>query len=231
MIKGLIAEIGNNHFGSLKKAKEMIKAAHEYGADYVKLQAIDPEIVNGSMPREFYRHVALTYQEYLELKDYGDYIGTTVFFSCFGMFIVGRLHKISGSQYRTFEPVVLKVHNNEDTIISIPADVSDLETKSAAISKMSPMYVSQYLENDVDLSWIDKYSSILNKQVGYSDHTIGIETCTKAIRNNGARLIEKHFHLGSPIKWEGQLFRDSIHSCSPGELAKIKECLDAMPNL
>lgn len=209
----------------------MIKAAHEHGADYVKLQAIDPEVVNGSMPREFYRHVAFTYQEYLELKEYGEYIGTTVFFSCFGMFVSGKLHKISGSQYRSFEPVALKAHNNEDTIISIPADVQDLEMKKASISKMSPMFVSQYLENNVDLSWIDQYSESLKKQVGYSDHTIGIETCTKAIKNHGAQLIEKHFHLGVPIKWDGQLFRDSIHSCSPVELAKIKECLNAVSSL
>ena len=39
----LIAEIGNNHEGSFKRAKKLIDLAKQAGADAVKFQTINPE--------------------------------------------------------------------------------------------------------------------------------------------------------------------------------------------
>ena len=39
----LIAEIGNNHEGSIKLAKKLINLAKKNGADAVKFQYIEPE--------------------------------------------------------------------------------------------------------------------------------------------------------------------------------------------
>ena len=41
----IIAEIGNNHEGSFELAKKLIDLAYEAGANAVKFQTIDPELL------------------------------------------------------------------------------------------------------------------------------------------------------------------------------------------
>ena len=82
----LIAELGCNHFGSMAKAKEMIRVARESGADVVKLQAFEEAgdvAWWGSMPPNFYQEVALTLHQHLELIDYGKSIGAEIAYSVF----------------------------------------------------------------------------------------------------------------------------------------------------
>jgi len=225
MIYGIIAEIGNNHYGIMSRAKEMIKAAHESGADYIKLQAIDPETAKGSMTPDFYKKVALKEAEYYELRHYGESIGAKVFFSCFGRVVISEIMKISGSQFRTFSNKDLEVFNNDRTIISIPT-VTDAELlrKSEVVNKMNIMYVTEYLPkfNNVDFRQISRYMRALRKPIGYSDHSIGTGNCKVAIADYGCQLIEKHFHIGKPIIHGGIAFRDCIHSCGPKELVDLK---------
>jgi len=178
MIRGIIAEIGNNYFGSESKAREMIKAAHESGADYIKLQAINPSVVKGSMDKSFYEKVAFNKSVYESLFEYGKMIGAKVFFSSFGIEIhSGDFIKVSGSQFKTFSVNKLSGLNIDKTIISIP-NVSDdeIKEKKEFLSKMSVMFVSDYLPKDniVNLSPIPRYLKLLKKPIGYSDHSIGI---------------------------------------------------------
>ena len=50
----LIAEMSNNHLGSLDRAKQIIRAAREAGADAVKIQTYDPEALTiDSSARDF----------------------------------------------------------------------------------------------------------------------------------------------------------------------------------
>ena len=53
---------------------------------------------------------------------------------------------------------------------------------------------------------------------GYSDHTIGIETCLLAI-SRGAKIIEKHFTLDK----SDQTIRDHALSATPEEFRKLVE--------
>jgi len=64
---------------------------------------------------------------------------------------------------------------------------------------------------------------IFIKEVGYSDHTIGVSTCITAVRNFGAIAIEKHFTL--PWLKITSSFRDHIHSVVPEEFAEMVNLL------
>ena len=62
----LIAEIGNNHEGSFKRAKKLIDLAKQAGADAVKFQTINPEKFHHKDEKsfnEFSKNTEKTYRE------------------------------------------------------------------------------------------------------------------------------------------------------------------------
>jgi sialic acid synthase SpsE len=226
---GVIAEIGNCHGGSVEKAKEMIRVARECGAVAAKFQAIDPREVTGSMPLSFYEHVSLTFEEYAELRIYGEELHFPVFFSIFGekydyllrMFPTMPL-KVSGGQFRTWAPEDLARVNNSRTFCSIPElPLAGLVTKTPHVSNMRLFYVGEYLPQKPNLEPIAVYLDWFRKHIAYSDHNIGVDVCKMAIAQYGCNLIEKHFFLGEEIKWDGQVFRDCIHSANPKQLEDL----------
>jgi sialic acid synthase SpsE len=228
---GIIAECGNNHLGNLKKAKEMINAAKESGVAAVKFQIIDPETAahHGSMPLSFYKACALDDFEYMELFHYGIDVGILVFFSIFGRNLPQELnsfivpYKISGGQFLSWEPNSLAYWNSPMTVLSIPkVENAFLEERKDCISKMQLLYVSPYLEKP---NWgtLIRFRNFFgpDREIGLSDHSVGIEECVTAIRDYDCKLIEKHFSLGEDIVWEGKLFRDSVHSCNPKQMETL----------
>lgn len=94
----VIAEIGHNHQGSLDKAKQLFRAAHECGVNAVKLQKRDnrslftPDLYNmsydnenGFGPTYGLHREALEFgrDEYLELQKYAKELGLTFFATAF----------------------------------------------------------------------------------------------------------------------------------------------------
>jgi sialic acid synthase len=90
----VIAEIGSNHQGEVEKAKKLFHAAHECGANAVKLQKrdnrslytralydapYDNENSFGSTYGEHREALEFGWDEYVELKRYADEIGLTMF--------------------------------------------------------------------------------------------------------------------------------------------------------
>ena len=72
----IIAEIGINHNGDLDLALEMIKAAHEAGANCVKFQKRNPDKCvpedQKNIPRIF-KGKEMTYLEYKKQIEFGEY--------------------------------------------------------------------------------------------------------------------------------------------------------------
>src|SRR5579862_431048 len=78
----LIAEIGVNHEGSLDKAKELVRLAHEAGADAVKLQSYTPARYASASDRERLARVtrfALSEADHLELFELARELGANLF--------------------------------------------------------------------------------------------------------------------------------------------------------
>lgn len=87
----IIAEAGVNHNGSMDMAKQMVKAAKEAGADYIKFQTFVPEkLVSRYAPKADYqkkstgteenqlqmlKKLALTKQDFISLKQYCTELG------------------------------------------------------------------------------------------------------------------------------------------------------------
>jgi len=218
----VVAEIGNNHFGSLDMAMELVQAAKESGCDAVKGQLFDPKTIEGSMPKGFYRQCARLFKHNDELISYADSIGIPLFFSCFDekcrdLVLTRPYQKISASQYRKIhEEGDIELRDNKNMFISIPADMDLPELKNAI-----PMHVTDYMTTFPKLERINEMRGFYRRDVGFSDHSIGIRTCIDAVVKHKAMYIEKHFTLENNMEFKGKIFRDTAHGIIPRVMKKL----------
>lgn len=216
----IVAEFGNQHGGDFIHAQELIQAAKESGADCAKSQAFFAKDIQGSMPYQFYKKLELGYEKYLELISYGNSIGIDVFFSVFSPELIEleqyqKYLKLAGSQTRKGN-YNLENYDDPDTFVSVPFDVMPPKFKYAKM-----LYVSDYLPKDPRLSHINLLKRFYNRPVGYSDHTIGINTCVEAVRLYECPVIEKHFTIKKDLGFGETTYRDNIHSVTPKEFSEM----------
>lgn len=212
----LIAEIGNNHFGSMEMAKKLIKAAHDSGADLIKGQAFRAEDIHGgSMSPSFYKMCAMSVDRYMEMIDYARELGNDMFFSIFsqGMDALANKQswrKVAGSQTKMGH--LTMADDSDNLIVSVPLAAPVPRFKKAAV-----LHVSDYMTSVPHLWHIQTIADHIGRPAGYSDHTIGIEVAVKAHRDFGAHVIEKHFCLEKDFSYKGVVFRDTQHGATPRE--------------
>ena len=215
----IIAEAGNNMEGSIETAKELISAALDNGADAVKFQAGHAEdFARYKKQIPFYKKYDLGREGYKQLLFYGNKIGMPVFFSVWSddysfLWEYEPYHKLAARQFS--EKAILQ-YDTPKTFISIPYRTRYIQTYG--IKHSTPLHcVSKYPTIDPHLEYIPKLRKYLNMEVGYSDHTIGINACVKAVQEYGAVAIEKHFTLAHDYG----VLRDHSISATPGQLDEL----------
>lgn len=245
----LVAEIGNNHEGSIELAQELIEAAFVAGADAVKLQTFVPELYVSSLQVErlaMLRRFALPNEELqrllLEYRSRGLTLFTTPLdlISLSGL-STATLLKVSSGDITYTQLLEAAARARKDIIISTGA--STLLEVVAAIALIRETWseidyegglaalhcVSAYPAppETVNLRAIDTLRGALpDVVIGYSDHTLGIEVALVAAAA-GARIIEKHFTLDKNYSD----FRDHHLSADPGEFSQLRERLDGLDAL
>ena len=205
----------------MDEAKELIRIAHESGADIIKSQAFKAKDINGSMSHTFYEMCEFEPKQYLDLIDYARSIGNDLFYSVFShelkhIFYHQNWFKIAGIQYKTLNAAQIAPADNEQTFISIPRGQNMFPLKSATV-----LHVTDYLTKTPDLEQIYKLTRWYRRQAGLSDHTIGIKTCIDAIKKHNVHIIEKHFTLKKNVKIGRDVYRDTVHGCDPSELERL----------
>lgn len=218
----LIAEAGNNHFGSMNMAKDLIRVAKDCGADAVKFQAFAPGDFEGSMPDDFYQQCALDFQEYMTLIDLGKYLKIPVFFSIFNNELLKLDHftdytKLAAWQTNQYDAETLAEIDSENSIVSINSSCKDLPPLKNSII----LYATDYTDDDPVLERIGILEKFYRRPIGLSDHTIGIDTCKKAIDLYQVPVIEKHFTLTKNMQFGSKVFRDTVHGADPAELYEL----------
>lgn len=215
----LIVDIGNNHFGSIESAKDHIKAAQEAGADMAKLQAFVPGDFEGSMPDAFYDKCALSFDEYKYLIEYGESIGMPVFYSIFNMGLLEldnytEYSKLAAWQVNEAGDDLLKELDDAFIIMSINAKCENLPNLQEAII----LYATEYNCDDPTLERLALLQRFYKRPIGLSDHSEGIDTCVSAIQLYEVPVIEKHFTIEKNMKFNGEVFRDTVHAADFTEM-------------
>ena len=228
----LIAEIGENHLGHLDLARRMIAEAAQAGADIVKFQSYRAQDVHSEDPeREWFAQVELTDAMHRELLEEAQRNRVEFLSAPFTVerakFLCEELGltriKIASSEMLNL-PLLDYVNERLETVF-LSTGMSTLEEVRAAVGhlhRVPQLYllhcVTQYPPSDgeVNLRAIPTLQSeFLDRSVGYSDHTIGVEAAVAAVAL-GASVIEKHFTLAKTLPGT-----DHVLSATPEEFAEL----------
>lgn len=252
----VIAEIGHNHQGSVKKAKLLIEAAKDCGASAVKLQKRDnknlftEELYNqiydnknsfGKTYGEHREYLELGRKEYLELKKYADKLKIFFFATPFDFNSVDFLDEINVAAYKIAS-----------------ADLKNIPLQKYIAKKKKQIFLSTGGGSMEDINRAYKNIISINKKLSilqctaaypvspkemnlkvisklrekYPKLIIGISDHESGIDASaiaymmGARVFEKHFTLDH--SWKGT---DHSFSLMPEGLRKLVRNLNRIPEM
>lgn len=245
----IVAEISGEHCGSFNKAIALIQAAKDSGVDAAKLQCFDPlrlaerrgganklltsGLWKGRTLLDLYRETHTPREWFPELFAFAKEIDLTLFSSVFDVDDVDYLetldcpiYKVSAfesvdvdlvaTMARVGKPLILSIGNTmrEERIDEV---VDELVSTEFALLHCVSQYPCDPEQANLDrIDYLTEWASV----VGFSDHTLGIETSVMAVREYGAQIIEKHFTLSRANG--GQ---DAAFSLEPHEFRKMVEAI------
>jgi sialic acid synthase SpsE len=236
----IVAEIGNNHEGSIELARELVDKAAEAGVDAVKFQTFKTETFVAPSQSDRYNRMkgfelSESNFEELALRAKGNgvkFISTPLDMpsAVFLIDIVDALKIASGDN--TFYPLIEFAAKSEKPMIlstgfadeeQIKFSASLIENNRAnrkSVANLALLHcVSAYpvTSKDANLGRITKLSAqFKSTTIGYSDHTLDNEAAVLSI-GVGARIIEKHFTINQNYSD----FRDHQLSADPKTMAEL----------
>lgn len=242
----VIAEIGHNHQGELEKCKALFRAAHEAGADAVKLQKRDNRSLYTramyDQPYNSENAYAPTYgahreylefgrEEYLELQAYARELGITFFATAFDFASADFLaeldmpaYKIASGDLKNIPLIEYVAKLDKPMFVSTGGgDMVDVHRAHDAIMALNPQLCLMQCTaaypaepDQLNLRVIETFRREFARAV------IGLSAHDNGIAMPlvgcvlGARAIEKHFTLNRA--WKGT---DHAFSLTPDGLRRL----------
>jgi sialic acid synthase SpsE len=217
----IIAELGTSHNADMEKAKEMVCAAEETGADCVKFQMVfADEILHpntgevtlpGGKIRLYDRFKALEnpVEFYAQIKDFVESKGLLFLCTPFGM--------KSAALLRGLQPKIVKIASPELNYTGLLEEIAGWGLPvllSSGVSRLSDIEnaveifrkeislcllhcVTSYPapETDYNLKVLPNLAAVFGVSVGVSDHSSDPELVPALSVAMGVSVIEKHFCL------------------------------------
>lgn len=234
----IIAEIGNNHEGSVARAEELIGRAAEAGVGAVKFQTIVPErLVTSDQTARLTQlgRLCLDYDAFRHLAGVAVRAGVMFLSTPFDLESVSFLeplvpaYKIASGDNTFFPLIAACARTGKPLIIStglldlggvqrVQNVVEDTWRKGGIRQELAFLHcVVRYpaAPAEANLAAIRSLAT-LGATVGYSDHTLGIDAAVLAVVL-GARIVEKHFTLDH----HQSDFRDHQLSADPAQMTEL----------
>lgn len=220
----IIAEAGVNHNGNFEIAKRMIDVAKEAGVDIVKFQTSITSTSKFSEKAEYQKReteanesqldmikkLRFSFEQHAKLKEYCDQVGIAYLSTAFDFESIEFLDSLGCDFWKVPSGEIINVPYLErigktklpvimstgiGTIEEISNAIKLLEdngTPKITLLQCTTEYPTPY--EDINLRAMDTLKRQFNKEVGLSDHSMGIEVPIAAVAM-GATVIEKHFTL------------------------------------
>lgn len=251
----VIAEIGHNHQGDVEKAKALVRAARECGADAVKLQKRDnaqlytralydaPYDNEHSFGRTYGEHreaLELSAAEWLELREFSREEGITLFGTVFDQPSADFLHELDLPAFKiasgdlTNTPLLRHVatlgrpiflSTGGGTMDDVERAVDTILPLNAQLCVMQCTASYPCEVEELNLGVIESYRE------RFPDLVIGLSDHQSGIAMSlvgymlGARVIEKHFTLNHA--WKGS---DHAFSLMPEGMRRLVRDLHRVPD-
>jgi len=237
----VIAEIGINHEGDIKKAIQMVDDAYSAGCECVKFQChviademIPNKVIPGNASESIWdimSRCALNEKDDLFLKEYVEAKGMLYLSTPFSRLAAIRLEKMDVPAYKIGsgecnnypliehiakygKPVILSTGMNDIKSIEPAVEIFGKEEVPFALLHCTSIYPTPY--SKVRLGALnDLEQAFPDAVLGLSDHSMGNYTCFAAVAL-GASILEKHFT--SDKNWPGP---DNPISLEPHELKDL----------
>lgn len=239
----IIAEIGINHEGSLKIAKEMVNAASIAGAEIIKHQThvIEDEmsvkakyVIPGNAKESIYEimdRCALNEEEELELMRYVEEKGMIFISTPFSRAAANRLEKMNVKAFKIGsgecnnypliehiakfgKPMIISTGMNNLESVRTTVEIVEKYNIPYALLHCTNVYPTP--ANLVRLGGMQELQKEFpNAVIGLSDHTINNNACLAATAL-GASILERHF-----TDSKNRFGPDIICSMDPQELTDL----------
>ena len=216
----VIAEIGINHNGSLKVAKEMVDAAYRAGAEIIKHQThiVDDEmskeakkVIPGNANVSIYEIIkksALSFEDEKELKEYVESKNMIFLSTPFSRAAVDRMEKLGVKAYKIGSgecnnyPLIEYIANFRKPMI-ISTGMNNIESVKKTVQIVEKCNIPYVLMHTTNLyptpfnlvrlgAMEELQREFPNAIIGLSDHTINNNACLAATAL-GASVLERHF--------------------------------------
>ena len=219
----IISEIGINHNGDLDLAKKMILASKNIGADAVKFQKRDINLVYskeqlnekrespwGALTIDQKKGLELSLDNYIEIDKYCKKIGIKWFASAWDINSLNFLKKFDLEYNKIASAMIVDLFfleevakENKYTFISTGmSNIEDIDNAVKIFRKHNCSFelmhcISAYPFDDnlANLNMINHLKNTFDCKVGYSGHEKGGVAISIAAVALGASSIERHFTL------------------------------------
>ena len=215
----VIAEIGNNHQGSLSAAFELIKAAKESGADCAKFQmrtmsslyrkTTKSNDLGAEYTIDLLSKFQLSDKELYRCFDYCSDLGMMPLCTPWDIESLRKLenygmqgYKVASADFTNYELLDALVQTRKPLIIStgMSTELECIQTVEF-LNKRTSNFILLHCNStyptpfkDINLKYLETLRKISKSPIGYSGHERGISVAIAAVAL-GAVVIEKHFTL------------------------------------
>ncbi len=235
----VVAEIGVNHEGDVNAAINLIRLAHEAGADAVKFQSYTPERFASAVDParlQRVRRFCLDRKAHYRLAELAKEIGANLFSAAITEDVIPLLAELFpvikvASGDLNFEPIVRGAVATGKPVILSTGNSTIEEIEQALNWCRAEIGADRMKERMLLLHCVSAYPVPIEQAnllsipflrqrfglvTGYSNHVLGTEAVLAAVAL-GARIVEVHV----TDRREGREFRDHAMSFEPPELAQL----------
>ena len=231
----IIAEIGNNHEGIFNNALKLIDAAKKSGVDAVKFQTFKTDLYYSNYDKKRVKRLKkfeLSFDQFSKLAKYAKkknllFISTPLDLKSLDhLKKIVDIIKISSGDNNFNDLIKNSVKSNKELIISTGlTSLKEIESLKKFIQNLNSIkktYFHHCVANypvdpkNANLNFILKLKKIFKDNIGYSDHTLGIDACLISFML-GSLIIEKHFTLDKSFS----NFRDHAISADPKDMSQL----------
>lgn len=231
----IIAEIGNNHEGNFENALKLIDAAKKSGVDAVKFQTFKTDLYYSNQDLNRVKRLKkfeLSFNQFSKLAKYAKkkkllFISTPLDLKSLDFLKkIVDIIKIASGDNNFKDLIKSSVKSNKELIISTGLtsvnEIKDLKKFIQNLNYLDKTYFLHCVANypvdpkNANLNFILNLKKIFKENIGYSDHTIGIDACLISFLL-GSVVIEKHFTLDKSFS----KFRDHAISADPQDMSLL----------